>query len=272
MKDKNFDVFSFDDYRDYLKREFAGSGQGRGRRIILAKALKCQSSFISQVLTKRANLSLEHALQTSEFLRHNLKEKNYFILLVQKEKAGSKALEIYFKDQIIKCLSQREKIQDRIEVKAELNLADQLKYYSKWYYSALHVLAGIPNYNSIEKMKECLSLNEVVVRQGLNFLEKIGMVRKTGSSYIITEKRIHLPAGSDMLPRHHGNWRIKTLDIVESESQENLHYSSILGISKDDYRYFRERLLSLLQEFEPLIQNSKEEVPVVFLFDLFKLS
>ena len=265
------DLFRFKEYRDYLRVEFSGTGENRGRRALLSKRLKCQTSFLSQVLTDRSHLSLEHAIQTSEFLNHNASEKRYFMLLVQKSKAGSKTLLNYFDEEISKIHQERESIQERINVKTELNLEDQMKYYSTWHYSALHILAALPTLNSVDGMCTRLKLEPALVKNALQFLEESGFVRKKDGAYQIGPTRIHLPKGAPMLPRHHANWRMKAIESVDEEKAGDLHYSGILGISKKDAKVFKERLLQLLQEFEPILLESKEEVPIVLLMDLFTL-
>ena len=265
------DVYSFKDYRSYLRQEFSGKGEGRGRRGQLAQKIGCQTSFLSQVLTDRAHLSLEHAIKTSAFLSHDRGEKTFFMLLVQFGKAGSKDLEDFFENEIVKIRKSRESIKERINVKTELSSEDQMKYYSSWYYSAVHILSALPEFNSIENMVRKLKLDIGTVKNAAEFLEARGFISKKGQRFSIGSTRIHLPNGAAMLPRHHSNWRIKAIEAADNVQDGDLHYSAILGISKRDQRKFKERLLQIIQEFEPVISSSKEEIPLVFLVDLFEL-
>jgi uncharacterized protein (TIGR02147 family) len=265
------DLFSHLSYREYLKKEFAGTGEQRGRRSLLAKHLNCQTSFLSQILTDRAHLSLEHAIRTSEFLQHTEAEKNYFMLLVQKGKAGSKDLERFFEIQLEQIRTQRENIKERINVKTELSAEDQMRYYSSWYYAAIHILCALPKLNTVDAISKKLRLDLAIIKNALDFLENRGFVQRKDGAYTIGSARIHLAKGSPMLPRHHSNWRMKAIESVDVEKQNDLHYSALLGIAKKDVPIFKEKLLALIQEFEPIIKESREEVPVVLLMDLFEL-
>jgi uncharacterized protein (TIGR02147 family) len=265
------DLYQFRDYRKYLRLEFAGTGPLRGRRTQLAKHLRCQTSFLSQVFTDRAHLSLEHAVPTSEFLNHTPSETKFFMALVQKARAGSKSLEHYFDEEIALLLSHHDQIQSRIPTERELGPEAQMTYYSTWYFSAIHVLCALPKWQTAQEIAVHLKLEIQLVKEVLLFLEKNGFVVKKAGSYQIGATRLHLPKGSPMLPRHHSNWRMKAIDSVDQEKPQDLHYSAVLGISKKDQAIFREKILSLIEEFEPIVRSSKEEIPVILLFDLFNL-
>ncbi len=73
-----------------------------------------------------------------------------------------------------------------------------------------------------------------------------------------------------MLPRHHANWRMKAMMALDHEKKDELHYTAVLGISKKDYSLFREKMMNLLSDFEPVITKSPEEIQVVMLLDLFQ--
>lgn len=263
-------VFDFKDYRAFLKKEFAGKGAGRGKRANLANFLGCQTSFLSQVLTDRAHLSLEHAIKTSEFFQHSEEEKTYFMFLVQKAKAGSKSLESFFDTKILQIQKQRDQVRERIKIRTKLSAEDQMRYYSSWFYSAIHILCALPDFNTTEKISQKLKLDIGLIKEALGFLESKGFVQLSKGTYSIGAKRIHLSQGSPMLPRHHSNWRMKAIESVDQEKSSDLHYSAVLGIAKADVKVFKEKILKLLEELEPIVSDSKEEIPVVILMDLFQ--
>lgn len=265
------DLFEFSDYRVYLKKEFSGTGAGRGKRAHLAEALGCQTSFLSQVLTDRAHLSLEHAMKASGYLAHSDAERDYFMLLVQKAKAGSRSLTDYFDTKLREIRESRDRIQERIRIKTDLTAEDQMRYYSSWFYSAIHILASLPELNAPAEMAKRLRLDLTLVKDVLGFLEEKGFVSSSQGKYKIGNRRIHLAHGSPMLPRHHANWRMKAIEAVDHEKPQDLHYSAVLGIAKADIPLFREKMLKLIADYEPLVTASKEDSPVILLMDLFEL-
>jgi uncharacterized protein (TIGR02147 family) len=265
------EIFQFRNYRDYLKKEFAGTGENRGRRSFLARHLDCQTSFISQVLTERAHFSLEHAIQVSVFLNHTPLERKYFMLLVHADRSGSSTLKAHFEEEIVQIRKKRNEVKERINVRTQLSAEDQMTYYSAWHYSAIHILCALPDFRSVEAFSVRLKLDIPVVKRTLQFLEERGFVRKNSTGYEIGSTRIHLSNGSPMLPRHHANWRMKAIERVDNQKSHELHYSAVLGISRKDVKALKDRLLQLLEDFEPVIERSKEEEPIAFLMDLFTL-
>ncbi|MFZ4715675.1 MAG: DUF4423 domain-containing protein [Bacteriovoracaceae bacterium] len=145
-----------------------------------------------------------------------------------------------------------------------------MKYYSVWYYSAIHILTSIPGCNSPDMISQKLKLDILTVKNSLDFLVEKSFVKIVDGNYVIGSRRIHLKKGSPMLPRHHSNWRIKAIESVDRENADDLHYTAVLGIAKEDMKFFREKLLKLLEEFEPIITKSVEDSQVVMLFDLFE--
>jgi plasmid maintenance system antidote protein VapI len=79
----------------------------RGVRSKLAQSLQCQTSHISQVLSGRSEFTLEQAEQVSTYIGHSKEETEYFLLLVQVARSGTRALQKIYSDQIQKAQSAR---------------------------------------------------------------------------------------------------------------------------------------------------------------------
>lgn len=94
-QDKN--VYHYQDYKKYLNAVLSPVGEGRGMRSKLARAIGCQTAFISQVLKHDTHFSSEHALLISDFLKHTESESQYFMILVQLGRAGTMALQKFYK-------------------------------------------------------------------------------------------------------------------------------------------------------------------------------
>ena len=250
-------ILDYTDYRAYLGTTFSGVGPGRGKRGKLADFLSCQPSFLTQVFMKKAHLSLEHAVRVCDYLQFSDIEAEYFMLLVQKAKAGSERLEKYFQQKILKMLEKRKSVSTRLKLDTEISADDQMIYYSVWYYSSIHILCALPTIKTAEDIASHLQLELLVVKKVLSFLEAKGFIKRINGSYEIGAKRIHLKKGSPMLPRHHANWRMKALSVIDMEREDDLHYTAVLGISRSDYKMFQEKILQLLVEFEPIVRDAK---------------
>ncbi|MGZ3686720.1 MAG: TIGR02147 family protein [Bdellovibrionota bacterium] len=263
-------IFDYQHYQAYLSALFS-QPNSRGRRSELAAFLRCQSSFVSQVFTKRAHFSLEHSVRISDFLKHSPEERRYFMLLVQKDKAGSKELEVFYQEQVDEARAARQIVRDRIQVKAELETEDQMTYYSTWWYAAIHVLVAMPGTQTPQQIAEHLKLPMDLIKKALRFLTDRGLIAEKAGRYSIGKARIHLGQGSPLLPRHHANWRMRAIQEVDMALKGSLHYSGVIGVSRSDAERIKSRLLDILQETESVIQKSKEEKAYVMLIDFFDL-
>ena len=264
-------VFEYTSYIEYLTDALSTSGETRGLRSQLAKALGCQSSFISQVLMARVHLSFEYALSASRFLNHSAEEKRFFMLLVQKGKAGSQDLEQYYQTEINEMLASRDIIRNRMKVKETLSRENQSTYYSVWYYSAIHILSAFEKYQTPASIATYLRLSVDLVADAFQFLIRVGLVKETHGKFSIGDGRIHLDQSSPLLPRHHANWRMKAIQAVDERKPEDLHFSGIYGLSLADSKRLKKMLLQFLEEIEPITRASKEEFPYILLLDLFQL-
>ena len=82
---------------------------------------------------------------------------------------------------------------------------------------------------------------------------------------------IHLDKNSPMIYKHHTNWRLEGIKALESQNNDNLHYSSILAIAREDAQKIKQMLLKALEDIEPVVAPSPEEELYSLCMDLFKL-
>lgn len=264
-------VFSHKNYKNYLKKILGTKGDTRGSRSKLAKTLGCQTGFISQVLNGYTHFSLEHSSQISDFLGHDKEEKHFFMLLVQLAKAGSLDLEKYYNEQIENILNERKEIKKRIKVTSELTEKDYVIYYSQWYYAAIHVLVSITSYQTKETIAKKLNLTSEVTSKALKFLTDKSLINETSGKYEIGEVRIHLDSKSPMITKHHTNWKLEAIKSLENIKPSDMHYSSVVTLSKSDADKVKEVMLKSLEDIEMILRPSKEEEIYSLSMDFFNL-
>lgn len=84
------DIFSYLQYKNYLSDYLSAlPNGGHGFRSKLAQACGCRLSYVSEVFHRHANFSLEQAESINDLLRHTPEECDYFLLMVNFERAGS---------------------------------------------------------------------------------------------------------------------------------------------------------------------------------------
>jgi uncharacterized protein (TIGR02147 family) len=263
-------IFKYDDYKSYVKDSL--SELGHGSRIRFASALNCQSAYITQVLNKDAHLSLEQAADASQFLNLNKGEEEYFLLLVQYAKAGSKRLRDIFKVRLKEIKEKRALFSNRVQGNDELDEVTMVKYYSKWYYGAIHIVVTIPEYKTKESISDYLGLKMDVVNEAIHFLENAGLISSSTNGYVTGMTKVFLKGDSPFIVQHHQNWRLRAIDSFTKDQKGNLHFSSAYTLSESDFVSIKEKLFKHLQEVRDIVRPSKEEKLCVLNLDFFSLS
>src|SRR5690348_10459892 len=135
-------IFDHDSYKLYLNERLDDhtSSGGRGSRTRLSKAISCQTAYTAQVLRGSAHFSLEQAEAINDFLGHTEEEGHFLLLLIQRERAGTKSLRQRFNRQIKAIRDKRHLLVNRLQIVQPLGPNEQMTYYSSWHYAAIHAL------------------------------------------------------------------------------------------------------------------------------------
>lgn len=263
------DIFQTNDYKEYVKKALIIKGHGARRK--LSEAIKCHSAYITQVLNKDAHFNLEQALEVSIFFNFTREEEDFFLLLLQLAKAGTKKLKDLTLKKMKETREARALVSNRIKGKEELDIVTQAKYYSRWYYAAIHVLVTIPGKKSKSSICTYLGLEMATVNEAISFLESCGLIITTSTGYQTGMTKVFLKGDSPFIVQHHHNWRLSAMDNIIRPRKENLHFSTVYTLSEKDFSKIREKLLESIQEVWGIVQPSKEEKLCVFNLDFFEL-
>lgn len=262
--------FEFKNYKDFL-REVENSGHIRAFRSYLADVAGCQNAYISQVLNGHQHLSLEQAEKVAEKFALGADEKAFFLNLVQHARAGSTSLKKFFADQIKASVEKRLTVRNRVNTGETLKEADQVTYYSEWYYSAIHVLVTIHAFRTEEKIAARLALPATTVHKAVEFLIGCGLLEEKKGQLSTGQARLFLGGDSPLIFRHHANWRLHVLQSFHRATDEDLHYSSVVTISHKDSEQIREMLIQAIQKAKTVVRESPEEELYSFCLDFYKV-
>lgn len=269
MKTEQNDIFKFGGYKPYLKHRLAHGR--RGQKLALAKAVNCQSTYISQVLHARADLSLEQAYRVNEFLAHNKDESNFFLLLVQKDRAGTNELRAHFQAQIDEAVTKRMNLVNRVGERKALSAELQAQYYSNWQYTAVHTALSVPTLQTKEALARHLALPLQKITEILEFLILAGLAKSSGSQFEYGDMNLHLSNSAADIFKHHTNWRIQAIDSLERETIKDLHYSAVYSLSDEDVAKIKELLLECIQNSVKIVRASPEQTLNAICIDFFSL-
>lgn len=264
-------IFEYKDYVAYLTDKLGGEGTRTGMRKGLAERIAVHSTYISQVMNRRADFSLEQAESTNEYLNHTETEGEYFLLLVLRARAGTSKLRQRFEEQLDQLRARQLNIKHKLGHSEEISAEDRERYYSTYLYSALHVLMSIPEYSTAEKAAEVLRLPISQIKEALEFLEKLGIVTWSGSRYKDGKTKIHLGQDIAAVSKLHTNWRLHVLNNLQNMKKDDIHYSGCVSLSHSDVAVLKQRMVEHLKQYIDVIAASKEETAYVLNLDFYQL-
>lgn len=264
-------LWDFTEYRGYLLEKLGPEGSRTGLRKELAHAIPVHTTFVSQVLKGRVEFSLEQAEAINSFFGHTEEEGEYFLLLLLKARAGSDKLRARFESKIRAMRDERLNIQKRLETSNEISLKDREKFYSSFVYGAVHVLTGIPTFKTRESLAEALKLRLMRMSEIVEFMLRLGVLVEKDGKLAPGPQHVHLGNDSELILRHHANWRLHTVSNLQFLDRDDLHYSACLTLSKEDAFRVKESILQNLKANVGVVSNSKEEVAYVMNLDFYKM-
>jgi uncharacterized protein (TIGR02147 family) len=263
-------VFSCDDYRSYLRVLLSG----RGAKSRFANAISCNPAYLTNILKENADLSLEQGEAANTYFHHDEEESEYFLLLINFQKAGTEALKNRLRKRLIVLKERALNLKYRLNVQGnELTLDETATYYSSWIFGAVHAAISVAKINTVKKVSTRLSLPEEKVVKVISFLidAKIIEEKESGVGWQPSKRKIHLDSTSPFISLHHSNWRNKALDSIGKGSSSDLHYSSVISISNDDFFEIRNKLIEAIKNSKLIISDSKDEDVFSLCIDLFKV-
>lgn len=265
-------VFDFTEYKPYLTAAIAAERRiQKGAQARLANRLGCQSAYLSMVQKDRADLSVEQAAATNVFFHHNERESHYFLLLVQRERAGTNVLKTYFNRQIELVLSENSTLTKRLVYSQVLSEEHCAVFYSAWYYMAIHMALTVPSLRRRDALCNYFRLPQETVNHVLDFLLASGLTTQEGGDYVVGPTRIHLGTNSPFSNQSHCNWRLQSVQTLQRPSRDNFHYSSVVSASRSDIPAIREIMIRAIESIRAVVKESPEEDLLCYNFDLFSL-
>ncbi len=254
-------IFNFTDYRDFLKefiRLLPKGGHGEAKRI--ADHLQVSSTYISHVMAGTRELNLEQAVSLCGYLGLRSHEADYFFYLVQASRAGTQPLRDFCEEKLQDIRKKSLKLVDRIEIKKTLNDQEKAVFYSSALYSAIHIFCATHKTGkTIEEIVIRFEIARTRASEIVQFLIGAGLCIDVNGHTLSSSMGTHLESGSPHLPKHHANWRLRSIQASENLSEQELMYTVNVALSKKDFTYLREEMVGFIQKFLEKVYPSPSE-------------
>lgn len=266
-------INEFEDYRDFLVHcsKYHPLYGGRGFLKAISQAAQCQPPYITQVLQGKANLSLEHAEAIARFLGLSDHDKHILLLLLQKERAGTVPLKKYFENQILELRKDQLDLKKRLQLSSSFSEEFKARYYSTWYYSAIHMALTISNLKNPLTIAKHLHLDLELVHEVLNFLKEAQIIDETNGLINVHQSALHLDRDSPYIRQHHLQWRMQAVKSLDKNLEKGFHYSAVFSLDQKDKKLIHEILAKATESAVKVISSSKEESLSGLTLDFFDL-
>lgn len=266
-------IFNYNHYKEFLRDLLDQKSNIRGYQNKLASYANCQTSHLSQVLNRDKDLTLDQAFDLVSSLDLGELECEYFVKLVQAERAGSMRHRNFVKTQLENIRKRHQRLSDQIQKSSEKTAQTSPLYYSHWSYLAVHVASFIPDKNNSIKLSQFLGLSENVVLKALSELKKMGLMEEFQDGWRPKENNLNIKDDDSNIRNHHLNWRLKSLDHIPTSynSIRDLIYSGVYAISHEDQYRIKSELNGMIVKIRDIALNSEPEVCFNFNVDFYSL-
>ncbi|MDZ4661371.1 MAG: DUF4423 domain-containing protein [Pseudomonadota bacterium] len=262
-------IYDYLDYKSYLNG--ALKYKGHGAKKAMAEASGIQESFLSQVLRADADLSLEQGDRANKYLEHTNDESHFFLLLIQKKRAGTHSLKSYFNKLIDDVLERKKNLKEQIKAKSQVTDEDREKFYSSWQYAAVQIATSIKEYQTTKSLSLRLGISEHRLAEILEFLLASGLVVRDHDRFDMGTQSTHIGKDSSLVYKHHANWRLRALQKLEEQNPDHFHYSTVMSLSYEAVKQIQNSLSKTAKNANEIMEASKEEVLYALAIDCFEV-
>lgn len=263
------DVYKYKDYRKLLKDHIQMEGRGSHGR--MAETARCQSSYLSQVLSGSSQLTSEQAYAIATSWGLDEEGVDYVTGLVQLDRSATQEYRHYWQKKLDAIANHKEQLSERITTGRTLTAEEQAKYYATWFYPAIHTLASIPQFRTVTSLATRLNLPRETVARAANELDGMGLISLNGETITSIEHSIH-SRSSGLMVSHHNVWRnIANQRLQDKPPGTNYHYTALYGLSETDATKLKDLIAEFIRKTRDIVAPSKEETAVCLAVDLFEI-
>lgn len=244
--------------------------KGRGQLTKLAAHLNVNTTLISQVMTGGREFSEEQALDAAEFFGLLGLEKEYFLLLVQFERAGTQKLKKHIQEKLQILKQSSLELKNRVVADKTLSEEQKTTFYSTWLFSAVRMFCSLDHGKTLDDVIQKFQIDRLQALMVLKFLLDSGLCVEKNGMYKLGTQSTFIEQTSPHYMKHLSNWRLKAISAAESPKTENFLVTAPMSLSKEDYELIREKLMKMLKEVIATVKDSKEETVACLNIDFFK--
>lgn len=264
-------IFDFKDVKSYLKNSINQlPKKGRGEVSRIARHLRVSSTLVSHVLSGEKSFTLEQAEALISYLGLIGIEADYFLIMVQLERAGSQGLKEYLKTKLNELKEQSLKLSNRLPSDRQLTDEKRAIFYSSPLYMAIRLYSSVSDEGkTLTEIANRFEISILRCSEILSFLVECGLVDEKSGRYTMGPQKIHLEKGSPHLLRFQTDWRMRAISRGEDLSDNELLFTAPVSLAKEDFEKLREEMIIFIKKFLDTVHASPAEEIACLNLDFF---
>jgi uncharacterized protein (TIGR02147 family) len=236
----------------------------------MSEHLRVSTTLLSQVLKTDKHFSLETAAEITEYIGLNNKDSEYFLLLIEHQRAGGFKLKKILEKKLDREQQAGAQLQNRLKADRQLSDEEKMQFYSSWMYSAIRILSALPEMHNAKVISDRLNIPLSTANQIVNFLLEKNLCLIENNKLTYGTYRTHISKDSPFVIKHHQNWRIKGFQSMELRRDEDLFFTQPMALSKEAAEKIRLMLPGIIEQIHAISGPSDSEVVRCFNIDWFE--
>lgn len=255
------------DYKEILKSLLSNRPRGEVTRI--SEFLNVTPALVSQVLNGSRHITLEQAYLITEYFQLTEIETEYFLAAVQKAKAANDKLKKYWANKLKNLRIQDQSVRQKIGAQKELDDTAKAKFYSSYIYSAVRLFCSIGNGKTLDEICTKFKISRKKATEILQFLQEISLITQENNLFKMSEQVTYVSKDSNFVHRHHINWRMKGLSIIDEIKESELFYTCPCSLDKQTFDELKIDILDLISKAAKKTREAPAENLACLNIDLF---
>ncbi len=266
-------VLEYRDYKEYLRDLCTSTDM---TYVKLARAAKFPRQYIGQILRGKSHLNDDQGAAIARLLKFNELEMDYFIFLIQENKATSLETKKYFRNKLekihIELLRKATSNGKEENVYDTANSEEMSEYVMNVELQICHTLLSLPDFQvDMRKLAHHLGRSENEVEDLVLKLVELGFVEKRGLQFVPTKRFVHIPKSSRLAEQHAKSWRLNALSNPRASAEASLRFTSTIVASKTAKAELIRKMRGLLSEFHSNLEAAPNEHAFQINADVFSI-
>ncbi|RYZ57905.1 MAG: TIGR02147 family protein [Proteobacteria bacterium] len=265
--------FTVESYQLILKEKLEENSTVRGYQSRLADAANCQPSHLSKILKGDVQITPEHALSFCRFWELSELETDYFLTLVNLDRANSSALKERLLSKLEELRATKQKTDlDRKKTKHRVySVEEKLFYWSNWYCPAIREIVAISGFRSSQAIAEHFSLPLELVDSVLDRLNEMELISENEKGWyplpsnFVKQSEDHFPALHGKELRNFSNRR------TAEWKSDDFHHAEFAAVARKDIPQLNSAMKEAIQNLASSAKHTEADQLLCLSIDIFRV-